>query len=266
MVLQGIITDRHEIVKRLEKELGVRAEYLGAPGFIYQVGDYRILKDASVQVADSKADRKMLETLINDGMLQGSTHEGRKGKFEIEFSRPSSLTMVNIVNEISARGWLIGKAAGNRDSISVSPLLVKSIKNINPGTTAEFKDALYAGGGAKAMRGFVFTDTGVDFTCFPKCWADEETAYRTLIELLVRNAEKQKWVKSERVETENERYTFRSWLNAIGMRGSQYRKTRQILLEKLSGDGTYRTLEQKEVAMKNRRRSEEISHSDFVLL
>ena len=45
---------------------------------------------------------------------------------------------------------------------------------------------------------------------------------------------------------ENEKYTLRIWLIRLGMNGDEYKTTRKILMEKLSGHSAFRTEAEKE--------------------
>ena len=66
------------------------------------------------------------------------------------------------------------------------------------------------------------------------------------------------------IRPENEKYTFRVWLNAIGMKGDAYGKAREMFLEKLDGDGTYRTPDQRE-AYNEKVRQRRCAQPEFVI-
>jgi hypothetical protein len=51
----------------------------------------------------------------------------------------------------------------------------------------------------------------------------------------------QKSASAKRTQTDNEKYTFRVWLNRMGLIGDEYKNCRQHLIEHLSGDSAWRT-------------------------
>ena len=42
------------------------------------------------------------------------------------------------------------------------------------------------------------------------------------------------------INTDNEKYAFRTWLIRLGMTGNEYKSTRKLLLQNLSGNGAFR--------------------------
>ena len=56
-----------------------------------------------------------------------------------------------------------------------------------------------------------------------------------------RHAIQQKRIQAKVVNEENEKYIFRIWLVRIGLDGKEYKETRKVLLENLSGHTAFRT-------------------------
>ena len=57
---------------------------------------------------------------------------------------------------------------------------------------------------------------------------------------------------------DNEKYIFRVWLIRIGMQGEEFKTTRKILLENLSGNAAFKTAEQAE-AFREKHRKQEVN-------
>ena len=57
MELFTTIRNRAAIVRFLEECTGLLADYAGAPTFNYMVGEYTVLRNGHIRVADDKADR-----------------------------------------------------------------------------------------------------------------------------------------------------------------------------------------------------------------
>ena len=60
MKFKGLLTDRQALISALEEETANAAVYSGAPSFRYSIGDYTVLRDGSLEVADRRVDRALL--------------------------------------------------------------------------------------------------------------------------------------------------------------------------------------------------------------
>ena len=54
----------------------------------------------------------------------------------------------------------------------------------------------------------------------------------------------QKRIQAKDVNDENEKYALRTWLLRLGMNGPDFKETRKILMENLSGHAAFRTDEE----------------------
>lgn len=89
---------------------------------------------------------------------------------------------------------------------------------------------------------------------------EQVAAYSKFLTALVRMAKEAKRVTAKEKATESEKYTFRTFLLRLGFIGTDYTKTRAILMEHLSGhaafknqadaDVFYAKLKEKKVAAK----------------
>ena len=81
----------------------------------------------------------------------------------------------------------------------------------------------------------------ITFKFYNRDISPEKTeAYIQFITVLIRASKELKHASAKVVETDNEKYAFRTWLVRLGMVGSEYKKARKILLENLSGNGAFR--------------------------
>ena len=69
-------------------------------------------------------------------------------------------------------------------------------------------------------------------------------AFQELCCLMNKHALEQKRVQAKVVNDDNEKYAFRIWLLRIGMNGDEFKTSRKILLENLSGHTAFRTKEE----------------------
>lgn len=269
MELLTTIKDRAALVRFLEESTGLNADYAGAPTFQYRIGDYTVLRNAHIQVPDEKADPGLIGKLKESCLIV----DEKKGT-GIEAEIADDVTArVNLIHMLFSKGVLINKAIGQPNAFFVSAVLLKNLNETNPANLSELQTVLVKSGAEKALRGITFSSTKVLFTGFPKDRTVEElAAYRDFAEGLVKACEKAAWVKADPVKTSNERYTFRSWMNSIGMGGKEHTRTRHILMQHLDGNTAFRTDEQREKAMRRRRKKKEVgkhepkAEPDFIVL
>ena len=96
--------------------------------------------------------------------------------------------------------------------------------------------------GHGGLTGLSFADGKVSFTGFPL--TDDparNTAFQQIACLINKHALEQKRIQAKVVNDDNEKYAFRIWLLRIGMNGDEYKASRKILMENLSGHTAFRT-------------------------
>ena len=96
-----------------------------------------------------------------------------------------------------------------------------------------------------ALEGLRITNEKVTFTGFPTAPDHEHlTAFAQLAVLMNQQAIGQKRIQAKAVNDENEKYALRTWLLRLGMNGPDFKETRKILMENLSGHAAFRTDEE----------------------
>ena len=169
---------------------------------------------------------------------------------DLELAFPTSqhngVSLRNLVNLIYSRGRLISKATGGRFHVETD--LVETLRDDScTYTVANFIEALksYEAQCGTAMEGLVITEEKVSFTGFPTASDyDHLTAFGHLAILMNQQAISQKRIQAKDVNDENEKYALRTWLLRLGMNGPDFKETRKILMEKLSGHAAFRTDEE----------------------
>ena len=252
MKRQGLLTDRMPLIEALERETGQKAVYCGAPSFKYTVGSNTVYRDGSLESDDTELIRKLEE----DGLIEGIT-EAESISYPLDDFTGRSL--VNLVNSLSAREKLLNKAADHPNAFHMSVGLVRELREQNPSTISEFMDVVFANGGEKAMRGLRITGSAISFPGFP-----DTPTFHALADLMVRAAVTQGWIKPVAKDSGNEKYSFRVWLNALGMKGAEYKTARAELLSHFEGDPSFRTEEQKIAYQKKVRKA--TPEPDFIPL
>lgn len=163
-------------------------------------------------------------------------------------SQHNGVTLRNLVNLIYSRGKLIGKATGGH--FHVEEGLVEKLKDDScTFAIMNFINAVsdYEAGHGAALEGLKITTEKVIFTGFPTAPDHEHlTAFGHLAILMNQQALTQKRIQAKEVADENEKYALRIWLLRLGMNGPDFKETRKLLMENLSGHAAFRTNEEAE--------------------
>ena len=254
MKIRGLLTDRKPLIAALERETGIKAVYCGAPTFQYQVGDYSVLRDGSLQV--TKADADLISRLSEAGLIEQPVAAQEGIFFPLE--KFTGRALANLVFMFAAKGTMINKAIGIPEAFHMSSALVRKLQEEKPSTLPEFMAVLYDCGGKSAIKGLWVSSTELFFTGFP----DTET-YHALAELMAHTSINSQWIKAKKSTVTNEKYSFHVWLTSIGMNGKEYGAARAELLKNFTGDGAFRTPDQRTAFYERRKKRPE---PEFVLL
>ena len=161
-------------------------------------------------------------------------------------SQHNGVTLRNLVNLLFSRGKLIGKATGGH--FQVEEGLIEKLKDDScTFAIMNFINAVsdYEAEHGAALEGLKITTEKVIFTGFPTAPDHEHlTAFAQLAVLMNQQAISQKRIQAKDVNDENEKYALRTWLLRLGMNGPDFKETRKILMENLSGHAAFRTDEE----------------------
>ena len=191
------------------------------------------------------------ETEVQEGEESQETEDQpEEVPLDLELAFPVSqhngVTLRNLVNLLYSRGKLIGKATGGH--FHVEEGLVEKLKDDScTFAIMNFINAVsdYETEHGAALEGLKITTEKVTFTGFPTAPDHEHlTAFAQLAVLMNQQAISQKRIQAKDVNDENEKYALRTWLLRLGMNGPDFKETRKILMENLSGHAAFRTDEE----------------------
>ena len=222
---------RKKTVEIVGRTLGVQPIYCGAPTFAYRVGAFEITRDGSICFGDEvdEAEVERVRTALRGAGFAAEEDE-------------SEMTMAESEEDA---------ATDDEDRLSVSIprtfLTETGRKNL---------DALLASKGHLIQKAFniekaayTLTDETIKFAWFRgKIAEDTVRAYTDFISKLCEMAQKQKRAMAKEKPTENEKYTFRCFLLRLGMIGDDYKTSRRILLQNLTGSSAFKCGHRKEEA------------------
>ena len=221
MVIKYNVTgaDRKRLITALSKITGVKAKYLGMPSMAYEVGDFIIDKDGTLELtgkADSEEIESVAEHLLSEGFTPMEETKGTEaaqtvysGTFGLCISMPrnsfTDTALENVKAIIQVKGELI------RHALRLDDLPIE------------------------------VSDDEVSFPWFEEMPSPEEVqAYTHFISALCEMARNQKRITVKEKETPNEKYAFRCFLLRLGFIGKEYKEERKILLRNLSGSSAFK--------------------------
>ncbi len=182
---------------------------------------------------------------IAEAVPQNTESEATPVSVNIAFplSQHTSRSIRNLVNLLYSRGSLVSKAV--QGEFSAPKEIVNELDDNKDLPTAKAQveriRQIEAEKGI-TLKGIAFDEEKVIFTGFPETAdADVLLAFQHLVEKMNKQAITQKRIQSKVVDEENEKYAMRTWLVRIGMDGSKYKNTRNILMEHLKGHTAFRT-------------------------
>lgn len=229
------------MVKVIGEHFGVKPKYLGVPSCNYQIETEAetFIIDRTGQITTLEGKLVEFEALLNGEFEDGIQEPVAEGIIGFEISVPmdghTGVSLRNLVNMIYSKQTLIKKALGIEDDI-VSEELIKAVNEVKDTTIkvaiADKKD--------KGID-FDFDNNRITFKCFGENGTPEKVkAYTQLVELLNQYAKTLKYASAKVKDTDNEKFTFRVWLIRLGMIGDEYKETRKLLLQNLTGNSAFR--------------------------
>ena len=222
---------RKKMVEAIGTALGTTASYCGAPSFSYRVGAFEITREGSVCFGD-EADAAEVER------VRTALREAGFTVAEDETELPTAEAEEELTTD-------------DEDSLAVSlprsSLTETALKNL---------DALLASKGHLIQKAFniekaayTLTEETIKFAWFHgKIAEDTVRAYTDFISKLCEMAQRQKRAVAKEKAVDNEKYAFRCFLLRLGMIGDDYKTSRRILLQNLTGSSAFKCGHRKEEA------------------
>ena len=177
-------------------------QYLGAPTFSYQIGNFILNKD-SVLTAEA-IDEKILAELADAGFFYEISTTPDRLTVQMPLDSLSERTLNRIRRIIENKGELF-KSAFKTDSLE-----------------------------------FQVTEKTVDFPWFTVEQDGDADAYCMFISMLCEFAKDRNRINNKPDTSDNEKYAFRCFLIRLGMIGTDFKAARKVLLRNLTGCSAFR--------------------------
>ena len=217
---------RKKMVEIVGRTLGVQLIYCGAPTFAYKVGAFEITRDGSICFGDEadEAEVERVRTALREAGFVAEEDESEMPTAEVDSEEDSLAISL-------PRRFFTETALKNLDALLASKgKLIQKAFNIE-------------------KAAYTLTEETIKFAWFHgKIAEDTVRAYTDFISKLCEMAQKQKRAVAKEKAVENEKYAFRCFLLRLGMIGDDYKTSRRILLQNLTGSSAFKCGHRKEEA------------------
>ena len=242
--------DRKEIIETLEEYTGIKAKYLGAPSFAYQIlineKSYTIDRFGKITLEGMEVE---IEALINETITEkevaaqelAQENEALELEITIPMEGHTGATLRNMLNMLYSKQPIIKRIFKIEDDILKADFITE-LNKVNIQTIEEFRSEIARNQeiGCNGIE-FDFTDNTITFKLVKTLQeSDKLEAYTQFISLLSQSAKGLKHASPKPTATDNYRFTMRTWLIRLGFVGNEYKKARRLLLENLEGNGAFR--------------------------
>ena len=251
-------SDRKQMVSIITRETGVKATYKGMPSMAYCIDGITIEKDGTM-VWDENTDAATIQKIIDALAAAGFEGTGETPQpveapapqeaepveltVSLPLTRHTGASLRNLINLVYTRASLLNKALGT--SFRVEQGLTDSLQDDACILTVESllgAVAAYEDEHGKVLDGITITPEEISFTSLPETTEPERLrAFTELVAMMNKQAIEQKRVQAKAVNEENEKYALRIWLTRLGMNGPEFKTTRKVLMENLTGHTAFRT-------------------------
>ena len=264
------MTNRRQLATELGQELALEVKYLGVPSCAYQVGNYTINKDGTID-GDLEAIR---DFLINHGIIHNepvtsstdtrmteSTPLSPSDVDSIELSIPCvDLTpqqLINLIHILYARQKLLA-AMLKYDGIRIDEELIGLLNDEKPNTTERIQEMLQNEIRVGMVSGVNIADVTFSLTLAGTDHSSDLYAYVRLMAALLSRAKAAGFVSAKRIDPDEGemKYYVNSFLNQLGFGGPEYKKDRRVLMGHIQGYAAFKNnvqMEKHKARLKDRR-------------
>lgn len=235
-------TSRAMVLHVLQEELGVRATYMPSPDFCYCVGSFTLTRNGRLTWDPNGEWQRVLAVLAGLGLVDYPHCSLIPTGESVAFSTTghSGRSLLNLMCMISCRQRSLNRALNVRKAFWVDPMLMKALVAHPSPTIAGFLQALY--GWQDYYQGVCFSLDSIVLSGFDQAPAAERHIHLQLANLMVAAALNKSWCKPIAQNMRNQKYAFRTWLNALGMIGPEYEEARATMLGRLYGRSDQRRM------------------------
>ena len=254
--------DRKELVKVIGEALGVKPKYMGTPSYAFRIGSYEVSRDGVLTFEEDGETASVLAAIEAAGFIAEQE--------DVEQDAPEATTEAQ-ANEIAEEAGILQDANGaeiepqeaeptfekqpaeesapqepQEDTINLSISMPRESFTdtalANLGALLESKGNLIKAAFGIENVGYTLTDERITFAWFSgEITPETSRAYADFIGKICEMARRQKRVLAKAKDVENPKYAFRCFLLRLGMIGDEYKVSRRVLLERLTGNSAWKS-------------------------
>lgn len=240
---------RKELVQALEEKWGVKAKYLGVPSCAFEIqcdaGNFLI--DRNGLIKDVEGREFSAEELLSQPKAESNSIEPSElqiGEYAVELPLEghTAASLRNLVNMLVSKQHLLVSAFGLTEPL-IDTNLAEDLHQRPMEDMDSFKTAW---ADVEEQRSLGLEMNFEKHTLAIKLLKDnptpdEMTAFLDLVACMNENSRKLKYSSFKPAQEDNPKYAMRTWLLRLGMSGDAFKKTRKVLLARLSGSAAFRT-------------------------
>ena len=224
-------SERKALLAVMREILQDTPKYMGPPTFSFEIGPYTIDRHGTLHCPDH-LDSTQIAMLIRE-----LERDGYVGERIDEPAKPAEQQVIE-----TPRKEIVTPTLDNLDRLSVemprdgmTPTAMENLRRLVASKATLLKKAL-------ATDSLSITERAdrIEFGWFrPTDDQVEIAAYYQLVQGLCELARTQKRVSATEQEVENDKYAFRCFLLKLRFIGREYKDSRRVLLQHLSGNASY---------------------------
>lgn len=251
------IRDNENRIWKVERDSSIRAQRKSSGSLLYVGDEYRVeIVSPKCKYEDIEKIQKIIRLLRKAGAI---ANKSCGVHIHIDAANHNEKTLRNLVNIFYSKQDLIYKALeveGKRETDYCKKLDERFVDEINsrkPRTLNDFADIWYKPYCGSRNNHYhssryhglnlhaTFTKGTIEFRLFNSTThAGKIKAYIQFCLAISHQAIVQKSASKRKTITDNEKYTFRTWLLRLGLIGDEFKTCRTHLLSKLKGDTAFR--------------------------
>ena len=267
------ILDRKALAQALAAELGTEVRYLGVPSCAYQVGDYTVNRDGSID-GDLQAIRDFLirhdyihpepsqeaiDAVTDSESVPAFESEADSTELSIPCVGFTPQQLINLIRILYSRQKLLAAMTKN-DGIRIDEELIGLLNDEKPETTDRILELMQNEIRVGMVNGVSISNETFTLTLAGADHSDDLTAYVRLMTALLVRATAAGFVSAKLIDSaEGEmKYYVNSFLNQLGFGGPEYKNDRKVLMGHIKGYAAFKNsaqMEKHKARLKDRRQA-----------
>ena len=244
---------RKELVQALEAKWGVKARYLGMPSCAFEIycGEDVFQIDREGLVKDQSGREYSAEELIGQAQPAPDEEPAQLKRealsvsgyaVELPLEGHSATSLRNFINMLASKEKLLIRSLDLARPI-LDNRFVKELGQRSELDMDSFQE-IWREFGAGYCLGLEIdfeNQTMAVKIIKENMEVEEMTAFLDLVVCVNENAKRLKYSSFKPAQEDNPKYAMRTWLLRLNMSGDAFKKTRKVLLARLSGSAAFRT-------------------------